>query len=272
MLREAERLKRTADEAGVTVRFLGGIAVSLHSHEGLQPSLARSFGDIEIVVPRAERSALAELVAGLGYVPNKHFNALNGRRRLAFYLPKDGIDLDVLVGESRTYHVVPLESRLGDDDPTIPLAELLLTKLQVEAPTEKDLIDIWAMLSQHAVGEADRGTVNAARIAQLLAADWGLWRTVSATVEVAASRLAGIRCSEHTKALIVQRLDLLWERVQREPKGARWWARAKVGDKVRWYKVPVAGRNESLLATETRDRTALPACWRPTAREDLGQP
>ena len=75
----------------------------------------------------------------------------------------------------------------------MPLAELLLTKLQVVRTNRKDVIDICAILLDHDVGETDGETVNAAYIASLLAGDWGLWRTSRGTIETTRARAAVAR-------------------------------------------------------------------------------
>jgi hypothetical protein len=38
--------------------------------------------------------------------------------------------------------------------------------------------------------------------------------------------------------LVLERIDALWERIEREPKSRRWRLRARVGERKRWYEVP----------------------------------
>src|SRR5205814_8364274 len=84
----------------------------------------------------------------------------------------------------------------------------------------------------------DDDAVNGRYVAELLAADWGLWRTSRQTVETARARLAGSPLDERERALLDDRLARLWERVEAQPKGLRWRTRAKVGDRTRWYEEP----------------------------------
>ena len=69
-----------------------------------------------------------------------------------------------------------------------PLAELLLTKLQIIELNEKDVRDTVLLFHGHDVDDHDDDAVNGARIAELCANDWGLWRTITANLE---------RCREH---------------------------------------------------------------------------
>ncbi len=69
------------------------------------------------------------------------------------------------------------------DTPTLPLAELLLAKMQIVKINEKDLVDMIALLLEHPFGESDGEILNVARIAKLCAEDWGLWRTSTMNLE-----------------------------------------------------------------------------------------
>jgi hypothetical protein len=80
--------------------------------------------------------------------------------------------------------------------------------------------------------------VNAARVAQLCAGDWGLWRTTKLNVERTRDALAGSALTPDQAAVVRERLDRLWERIERESKSTKWKMRNRVGDKVRWYEEP----------------------------------
>ena len=65
---------------------------------------------------------------------------------LFFDEPNDR-QVDVFVGTFRMCHEIPVRERLEVDPTSIPLAELLLTKLQVYELNEKDIRDTVAILS-----------------------------------------------------------------------------------------------------------------------------
>ncbi len=222
----------------VTLRVLGGVAVHLHTAGEVHPGLARPYRDIDLVTTRKHGRVAAQLLQELGYQPNERFNAMNGSTRLVFYDLEHERQLDVFVGEFRMCHEIPIADRLHLDEETVPLAELLLTKLQIVNLNEKDLRDIWAIVYEHEVGDHDENAVNSAHVARLLATDWGLWRTSRQTVETARARLAVAPLEETDRALMDERLARLWERVESEPKGLRWRSRAKIGDRSQWYEEP----------------------------------
>ena len=91
-----------------------------------------------------------KLLTDLGYTPNERFNAMNAGRRAVVYDVERERQIDVFVGEFHMCHKIDIAGRLGVDNPTIPLAELLLTKLQIEL-NRKDIVDIAAILYGHEV-------------------------------------------------------------------------------------------------------------------------
>lgn len=128
--------------------------------------------------------------------------------------------------------------RLELDRYTLPLAELLLTKLQIASLNRKDLVDIYGLTVAHEVADSDENTINSAVIADLLARGWGLWRTSRQTIERSLEHLEAFALEPELDTRIRVRLEQLWSEVERRPKSARWRARARVGDRVRWYEEP----------------------------------
>ena len=235
---EALRVTDGALAADVKLRVVGGVAVGLHTPEGVHPALVRPYRDIDLVTTRKHSRGSAQLLKELGYVPNDRFNAMNGATRLVFYDLEHERHVDVFVGTFSMCHELPIAARLDLDERTVPLAELLLTKLQIVLLNEKDLLDIWAILFAHDVAEHDDDVVNAAYVASLLAGDWGLWRTSRQTVETARERLGRSPLRDDECELVDGRLTRLWERVEAEQKGLRWRSRARIGDRAKWYEEP----------------------------------
>src|SRR5207244_7024438 len=133
---------------------------------------------------------------------------------------------------------IPITQRIELDDRTIPLAELLLTKLQVVELNDKDLRDIATLLNAHEVGGADGEAINRDFIASLTADDWGLWRTVKLNLERVHDQIGSLSLDAGAQTRIVERADALWERIERDEKSRKWRMRDRVGDRKRWYEVP----------------------------------
>jgi hypothetical protein len=238
IVEEAARVLDEAQTHDVLVRAVGGVAVQLHATDGVHPAFRRPYADIDLVTTGRAGRRVAGFLVEMGYTPNERFNATNGHSRLVFYDETHGRQLDVFVGDFTMCHRLPLAARLDLDERTVPLAELLLTKLQIVRVNEKDLKDLWAIVDDHDVGEGDVETVNAGYIARLLANDWGLWRTTKETMATATQRLGDVPVDDERRTRIADQLSRLWERIEAEPKSLRWRARARIGERTRWYEEP----------------------------------
>jgi hypothetical protein len=238
IIEETQVVVEAAGRRQVDARLIGGLAVRFHAAEGLHPAFARPYKDIDLVVTRGSAGELVRLLADLGYEPNQVFNAMNGNRRMLFYDTANGRQLDVFVASFAMCHAIPLSGRLHVDPISVPLAELLLTKLQVVQLNEKDRRDALAIVHHHEVADHDDDAVNAVVISQLLASDWGLWRTATMNLDKAGGALEDYRLSEDEQSRVRGRLDDLRSRIDEQPKSARWKMRSRIGDRVRWYDEP----------------------------------
>jgi hypothetical protein len=223
------------------LRLLGGVAIKLRAPGELLPAFRRTYGDLDFVTAKKGAGRAAELFRNEGYEPHVAFNALHGRERLLFFDVEHDRQVDVFVGAFAMSHKIPLEARLEVDPVSIPLAELLLTKLQIAQLNEKDIRDALALLEGHPVGDADGETVNAGRIAALCAADWGLWRTITGNLDTCCALAPGYDVPN--RAEVEARLQELLHRIDAEPKTRGWKLRGKIGERKRWYELPdeVAG-------------------------------
>src|SRR5579859_7526168 len=179
---ESRRLVDAANARSLTVRLLGGVAVHLQAPaEG--PLLPRPIGDIDITTRRGNRAGVTQVLTEAGYQPDEMFNALHGSRRMLFYDEVNGRKLDVFVGEFSMCHPIPIAERLERHPLTVPLAELMLTKLQIVELTERDQRDIYNLAFHHPLSDGGSPGIEADYIAELCARDWGLWRTSKRTID-----------------------------------------------------------------------------------------
>jgi hypothetical protein len=236
VLAEARRLLDLARSADVPLHLLGGAAVRLRAPE-VPPSLDRVCKDIDFVVRRNAGKDAARLLRDAAYEPDVAFNAMNGRDRLLFHDPGRGRQVDVFVDAFSMCHQIPLGGRLDGPAGTVPLAELLLTKLQIVELNEKDARDTVLLLHGHPLSEDDDG-INQARVADLCAHDWGLWRTITRNLERCGDLLAGYDLPPADARRIAASLEALLARIDAEPKARGWRLRAKVGERRRWYELP----------------------------------
>ncbi len=237
IVQEGERLLALAHDQKATFALLGGVAVRLRAPE-VPEALDREYKDLDFAVPKGGSGNAGKLLTAAGYEPHVMFNAMNSKERLLFHDTQHGRQIDVFVGAFRMCHEVPFADRLTPESNTVPLAELLLTKLQIIELNEKDIRDTVLLLHGHAVADHDDEAVNGERVAQLCAADWGLWRTITANLTKARAHVDNYAIGQPDQARVAERLQQLLDRIEAEPKGRSWRLRAKVGDKKRWYDLP----------------------------------
>lgn len=235
LVAEGVALVEQAEGAGATLRLLGGAAIVVHG-SGVAH---RELGDLDAVTRKAHVRPLGAVLQERGYEAETRFNALHGDRRLIFHGPAG--KLDVFVDTFEMCHRIELGGRLAHDAPTIPVADLLLTKLQIVELNAKDAHDIFHLLSGLRVGrDSARPSIDPDRFGSVLAADWGWWRTVTRNL----GKLPDLLSSQPGLAPPYPRFDALTQAKQLQevaetvPKGLKWKTRARVGDRVRWYELP----------------------------------
>ncbi|MDE3131957.1 MAG: nucleotidyltransferase family protein [Acidobacteriota bacterium] len=234
---EGERLLALAHDQDATFALLGGVAVRLHAPE-VPDALDRPYKDLDFAVPKGRSGVAGKLLADAGYEPEVVFNAMNSKERLLFHDTVNGRQVDVFVGAFRMCHEIPLSDRLKPRERTVPLAELLLTKLQIVQLNEKDIRDTVLLLHGHEVADHDDEAVNGARVAELCAADWGLWRTITRNLERCAVEVDQYALAEDRRSQIRDRLTQLLHRIEAAPKSRAWKLRDRIGERKRWYDLP----------------------------------
>lgn len=237
LVEEGERLLALAHDQNATFALLGGVAVRLRAPE-VPAALDREYKDLDFAVPKGGGGAAGKLLTEAGYEPEVVFNAMNSKERLLFHDTVNGRQVDVFVGAFRMCHEIPLSDRLQPREKTVPLAELLLTKLQIIELNEKDVRDTVLLLHGHEVTDADGDAINAVRIAELCGGDWGLWRTITQNLERCGEHVDDYELPDDDRGRIRARLKALLERIESAPKSRGWKMRARIGERKRWYELP----------------------------------
>ncbi|MGH2703212.1 MAG: hypothetical protein ACRDJ2_15735, partial [Actinomycetota bacterium] len=223
-----------ADQREVVLRAVGGVAVSLRCPSARREPLRRGYKDLDLVGRSGEAGAIGALMADLGYQADREFNVLHGHQRLYFWDAANQRQLDVFIDNFEMCHRLDLKDRLDLERRTLPLADLLLTKLQVVELNEKDVKDAAAILADHDLAPK---AIDSERIVSLLGSDWGWWRTTTENLGKLRDYATSLGDLEEAGA-ITERLNRLMRRIEETPKSVKWKLRARVGERVRWYDLP----------------------------------
>jgi hypothetical protein len=234
---EMRRLISEAQKQDIFLRVLGGLAIKIHSPHANHRSLERTYPDIDFVTDKDSASKLLDFLPAMGYTPNKTFNTLSGDRRQLWYDEAHGRQIDVFIGDFTMCHTLPLSDRLHVEPLTIPLAELFLSKAQIVELNRKDVLDLLTLILDHEAGPGDDETINVDYIASLCSEDWGLYTTVSMSIQKLRDFLTGgnVELDEGEIRTIKKRLTAIQDAMDAAPKTLAWKLRAKVGKRVRWY-------------------------------------
>jgi hypothetical protein len=236
---ELRRLIEAADEHGVTLRVLGSLAFQLHCPEFgfLQEEMGRAYTDIDFASYGREADQVREMLIDLGYEEMREVYIITGGERAIFDCEELDMHVDVFYEKLDFCHVIPWDGRLEVDAPTIPLAEMLMEKMQIVRINEKDVIDTIMLLIEHPLGEADDETINMRRVSELCAQDWGLYRTLTMNLDKVRQLVEGYEeLSQEQKAHVQAQVAEALRWIEAEPKSLAWRLRDRVGDRVKWYK------------------------------------
>jgi hypothetical protein len=240
-LSTARDILNLAESAGLTVRLVGGLAFWERCAEA-RDLLARTVrsGDIDLVVRARDRRRFERLLcSAFGVLLDPQLGAIPSGLHARFYLP-DGTRFCEVNYDYLSYcHSLDLRARLSIDQTTIPLAELLLSKLQIVSPGDKDTLDIVALVLEHAFGNDDGEAINLPVILGLCTSDWALDRTVRLSICNTCLMVLDASFIDTRQAMaVLERLIRLIDALERARKSLRWRVRALRGSGGGWYRTP----------------------------------
>src|SRR5229473_7235929 len=210
----SDESKRILDEArnrGIILRLFGGVAVKYHCPSATHRSLQRSYPDLDFFGRGKQGREIRKLFLDLGYEPNQRFNALHGATRLIFEDATNQRVVDIFLDVFRMCHTLHLGARLSLDDYTIPISDLLLTKLQVVEINEKDIRDLIAIFKDHdvvdQVAHGEKEVIDAGYVSSLCVDDWGLCKTISLTLRKLLTFLQKYELEPEVKEILEARIN-----------------------------------------------------------------
>ncbi len=240
---EARRLLQEASsekKSVVVLKLIGGVAVSIRCPSAGLPSLRRNYADMDFVGHEKQSRAINEFFVRMGYQPRRRFNAMMGRRRLIFNDLVNQRRVDIFLDVFEMCHKFNFGERVDMEPLTLPLADLLATKLQVVQINEKDFRDLTALFLDHEVGPGDGETINGPYLAKLCTNDWGSYKTFTMNLAQLGASVDIYGLTPPEIEMVKARIDKLVDMIEKEPKSFAWKMRARVGEKKTWYELPEA--------------------------------
>lgn len=152
---EAKKIVQAAHDKGVILRALGATAFRIHcpNHLKLHDAMNRSLSDLDFAAYSKARSKVGNIMAEQGYLMDRNAQmVMSISGRFVVTNPVSKLHADVFFDELNMCHKINFKDRLEKDFPTIPLAELLLEKMQIVKLNEKDVKDSILLIREHEVG------------------------------------------------------------------------------------------------------------------------
>ena len=240
IVNEGVRIVETGKQQNIPLRLLGASAFRLHcpAYSEAHKSMDRHLTDLDFITRRDVGDKALDVLKQCGYGMDRGAELLMRiSQRFQTKNTAKNIVADVFYDKLEMCHTIEIRDRLEVDYPTIPLADLMLEKMQIVKINEKDIKDSIILLREHDVSDSDKETINYVYISNLLSKDWGFYYTVTMNLNKIKTLLPKYSVlSDEDKSIVVQRVDKLIERIEAAPKSMKWKLRARRGTSQKWYR------------------------------------
>ncbi len=234
----ARRIVAKANERNILLRLLGATAFIHHcpKYREMYKKLNRRLTDVDVITySRFKSTDVERALAEVGLQKQRHYVWHAEFREI--YYDNEGLFVDVFRDDLSFSHVIHFKGRLELDDPTIPVEDLILEKLQIHYINEKDFKDVIIFLLEHEFGSShNREEIDISYIARVLADDWGFYYDAVNNLNKIKEYAGGFGLlSSQERDKVRSMVSALTGKIEEEPKTGKWLRRAKKGTRKQWY-------------------------------------
>jgi Uncharacterised nucleotidyltransferase len=242
-LEAAVQIIDKAETNGVRLRLLGGLAFKKLCPSAGDPRYFRENKDIDLMGRREDSRKIVKIMETLGYKPRELFNKLNLGQRLIYYDMANKRRVDLFLDEFVMCHKFNFKENILAGSYTLPITQLLMTKLQVVQKTEKEYKDLTVAFYDFEVTSGPDG-IRGDEIADLCSRDWGVYTTFRRSLEELEAKAVELNTNEQTR--VTEQIRKLVAMMDSAPKTFGWRMRARIGERQRWYDLPEADGDSML--------------------------
>lgn len=235
---EALHIIAEGTRRGIVLRAFGGIGFYMHTtNRVLFSELGRDpINDVDLVGLSEHRNDYKKLFHDLNYhIDWDRLVAGEGRRYLFERSGEFPVEVDLFIDRLDMCHQIELRHRIALQPYTIPLADLLLEKLQIVDLNRKDIVDVVVLLSEHQLEGEGPETIDMTYIRDLLADDWGFYYTARTNLNAVSDALEDLPLDGELREGVTAKLRRLDREIEDAPKTRRWKLRARIGPRRKWY-------------------------------------
>jgi Fic family protein len=272
LMAEAMDIIDAARTAGAQLRLTGGLAVRRYCTD--LDFMDREYSDIDFVGSAEQKKEIHTVFESLDYTENRYVaqstdssqlqyiknEALAGMKAEAqaavdgvrsTYEPPLVDHVDIFLDVMRMDHDIDVSERLEIDDYAISPADAFIAKMQIGRINQKDVHDVIALVKDVPLRDVDDDTsIDLLHIAEVCARDWGLYRDITANLDIALAMVGDYGLTEGQQDRVYARLAAIKESVENAGKSLRWRLRATVGERVAWRREIEDTEGTQIIAPE----------------------
>jgi hypothetical protein len=243
----AKLAKTLIDAAGqqkIELRTFGGVGIRTHCRgiggNALAERPYKNY-DLDLVADFSRLRSVHRFMLASGLKEGEIGQYPGGEHRLYKWQSngKTACTIDIYFGRLRFNHEVPAPYFDKENPYTLPITQLLLSKLAIVELTAKDKIDIISVLAEHELGDSEENEVIQMGVLRRVWCrgweSWGTARTCRLNIRAVREYIGTL---SHIDALLREqvcgRLDQL-EAVLNSRKSLSWKTRGFFGVKIAWY-------------------------------------
>lgn len=193
--------------------------------------------DIDGIIRHEDWNRFRFLLLDRGWEENVELIAQTDGRRLQFRDPMQGIVLDVCVDVLQYAQTLNVRQSLERDWPTLPAADLLLSKLQIPELTSADLIDVMALIHALAIGNSDKREINIVRLIEITSKSWRWYKSVTVSLHFIKQAIDDTTVCQLPNTIrdrVSSQLNVIENAILSSKKTTSWKLRALIGEAVPW--------------------------------------
>jgi predicted regulator of Ras-like GTPase activity (Roadblock/LC7/MglB family) len=234
---EAQNIVSAARSRGLILQASGDAAIRLRCPGAGRLALTLEERVLDLVCREKQVVQISQLIEELGFLPERNFNMLHGSQRLRFTSQEKKLGLEIFLDLLNMYHQLIFSDRLHLGDDTLPLADLLLWKLQNVELDEETTKAVIAIINDHELGgPGESEKIETKRIVGLCSTDWGWFKTVTMNLDKSISWAENH--PEVPVTVFLERARSLTKMIKDSSKSGGWQLRARIGESMRWYQLP----------------------------------
>ncbi|MEM0104872.1 MAG: hypothetical protein QW743_08660 [Candidatus Methanomethylicia archaeon] len=172
-LKEAKKIHDECEKEGVKLLLYGSVAIydTVKSNKDaidlMKLYRRQGVNDINMLIKKEHRDKFKEVIYSLDYFPYIHLEKTLGDIAGMFF--KEEIVVKAYYMDAMEFnHLIPVD---WSQKFKMSTTDLVLSKLQMHKPIDKDMADITALLLA--------SDINEGKIISLTSDDWGLWKDVT---------------------------------------------------------------------------------------------